>query len=591
MPLKVEVIEPKDSVAKRRVVALIRVSTAEQGRDDRGGIPRQRSVIEDTIRRKNLECLRIYEIHACSGTEVLRNPEIQEILKIVSTGVGLVVADLDRLFRPTEPADYVILQVFKDSGSIIFSGETEYNLADKDSALFASMRSAYSAYEIQLFKDRVHKTNEGKRREGKCPTNKLTWPLGLSFDRETQKWIWNERAPDVAKIFQSFLEDTANYSELGRRFNLTSATIRNTLSRRIYATGERIISQKRGEKRFSRTGNVYRAKVNRAPRDVIKVKIINPIIPIEQFNLVQQRISETRFNHHESRKRGEVFNYGAGVARCGHCSEIFLYSSGKRRTGQRGSQAFCKRNYYLYRDKLGGCRQPNLRSPDLDSLIDAFTTSILRDAGTLARVIDQSLQRTREVVHQFPQPTVESQLAALQKKSIRILEAYESGILTLEELRSRRDALKVKVASLQRRPEHQETSRDISVEEFARKVVRGAFRFKRMMDRREKKAVILSLFSEIYVKDRSVIAFKFRENFVVGDQETLGAGFSTPPIHLPEPFTLEPADPLPEGTRRCSCCRTIFPTAEFYPRKGQCRRCIAVKAHEAYLRRRSVVSA
>lgn len=168
MPAEGQLSEVHDRIAKRRVVALIRVSTAEQGRDDRGGIPRQRAVIEDTIQRKNLECLRIFEIHACSGTEVLRNSEIQEILKIVSTGVGLVVADLDRLFRPTEPADYVILQVFKDSGSIIFSGETEYNLANKDSALFASMRSAYSAYEIQLFKDRVRAAHREKgRRDGR----------------------------------------------------------------------------------------------------------------------------------------------------------------------------------------------------------------------------------------------------------------------------------------------------------------------------------------------------------------------------------------------------------------------------------------
>jgi site-specific DNA recombinase len=575
--------------APREVVGLIRVSTADQARDDRAGIARQRRVIEDTIQRKNLRCRRIYEIQDCSGTDVLRNPDIQEILRIVSNGgVGLVLADLDRLFRPSEPSDYKILQVFKDSGSIIFSGDTEYDLANKDSALFANIRSAISGYELQLIKERAHGAKEAKRRAGKCPTNELTLPLGLSFDRQTEKWSWNERARDVIEIFRSFLEDTTtNYSELGRRFNLTSATIRNILSRPLYSSGDRTISQKRGEKRISRTGKAYRAKVNRAPEEVINAKIVDPIIPIEQFNLAQQRIAETRFNHHENRKCGEVFNYGAGVARCGHCSEIFLYSSGKRRSGQRGSQVFCKRNYYLYRDKLGGCQQPNLRSRDTDFLIEKFTTRILRNAETLTQILDQSLQRTRQVVHPFPQTTIESQLTVLHQKSKRILDAYEGGALTLEELRTRREALKTQIASLQRRPDNQEPQRDIPVEEFARKVVRGAFRFKRMTDRKEKKAIILSLFSEIYVKDRSIIAFKFREDFGTDNQVKLGAGFSMPPIHLPEPFTLEPADPLPKGMRRCSCCRKISPAADFYPRKGQCRACIAVKAHEAYLRRRT----
>jgi hypothetical protein len=159
--------------------------------------------------------------------------------------------------------------------------------------------------------------------------------------------------------------------------------------------------------------------------------------------------------------------------------------------------------------------------------------------------------------------------------------------LTLEELRSRREAIKVQIAAIQRKPDDRKHEHDIPVEEFVRKVVRGAFRFKRMTDRKEKKAIILSLFSEIYVKDRSVIAFKFREDFGVVDQVKLGAGFSTPPIHLPEPFTLELADPLPQGMRRCSGCRKISPATDFYPRKGQCRDCIAVKAHAAYFRRRS----
>src|SRR5437899_3955825 len=113
------IVDPKPAVTpRRRVVALIRVSTADQGRDDRGGIPRQRRVIEQTIATKNLDCLRIYEISDCSGTQVLHNRDVQEILQLISSKVvtGLVVADLDRLFRPAEPTDYAILQSFKDTG-------------------------------------------------------------------------------------------------------------------------------------------------------------------------------------------------------------------------------------------------------------------------------------------------------------------------------------------------------------------------------------------------------------------------------------------------------------------------------------------
>ena len=588
VPAKPQSASSIETSTPREVVGLIRVSTADQARDDRAGIARQRQVIEQTVLQKNLRCRRIYEITDCSGTDVLRNPDIQEILNIVSTGVGLVVADLDRLFRPSEPADYVILQVFKDSGAIIYSGDTEYDLANKDSALFANIRSAISGYELQLIKERAHGAKEAKRRAGKCPTNYLTLPMGLSYDRDAEKWQWNDRAHTVTEIFRTFLEETQNYSELGRRFGVCPATIRNVLSHPIYATGRRVISQKRGDKRISRTGKVYRAKVKRAAAEVIDAKILEPIIAMEDFDRVRQRVLETRHNHHEIRKRNAAVNYGTGVLRCGHCSETFYCSSGKRRSGNRSGQYFCKRNYYVYVDTLGKCIQPNLRQPEIDALIEKFTIRML-NAETLTRIIDQSLQRTREVVHQFPQQTSELQLAALTRIDKRWLDAYAAGAISLEELRSQREAIKTQIASLQRRTSDQEDRHDISTEQLVRKVVRGAFRFKRMTDRKEKKAIILALFSEIYVKDHSIIAFKLRDDLHVDGNAKLGAGFSTPPIHLPTPFTLAPLDPLPDGMRRCSSCKNVFPAVEFYPRKNQCRRCIATKAHTAYLRRRAEV--
>jgi hypothetical protein len=54
---------------------------------------------------------------------------------------------------------------------------------------------------------------------------------------------------------------------------------------------------------------------------------------------------------------------------------------------------------------------------------------------------------------------------------------------------------------------------------------------------------------------------------------------------LCSPDCIEP--PLPEGMKRCSFCRTVRPKSDFYSRKNQCRSCIATRAHNAYLRRRS----
>jgi hypothetical protein len=173
-----------------------------------------------------------------------------------------------------------------------------------------------------------------------------------------------------------------------------------------------------------------------------------------------------------------------------------------------------------------------LRQSEADALIDAFTIRTLTNAETLTQIIDQSLQRTREVIHPFPQANADSQVTALKQKDNRCLDAYEVGAMTLNELRVRRETIKTQIASLQRRTNDQEQPRDVSTEEFARKIVRGAFRFKRMTDPKEKKAIILSLFQDLYIKDRSIIAFKFRDDFELRAQQEPGDGFATTPIHL-----------------------------------------------------------
>ncbi len=548
-------------------------------------------MIEDTIKRKNLDCLRIYEISDLSGTRVRHHPDIQEILRLVATKVvtGLVVADLDRLFRPDEPTDYAILQNFKDTGAIIYSGDTEYDLGSKDGMLFSGIRSAISAWELGLMKERQKGACEAKRRMGHCPTNAL--PLGVSFDRQRLRFYYNEKIATVIELFRLYDSGVRNYHELERRTGVHHRTAYNLLRNPIY-TGWRVIDEKRGEKVVSRTGKAYRKKVKRSADEIIRVTVINtPAVSQECFDRVQASIRQTTFNHHETRKRNDTCNLGTGLARCGYCAETFYSSSGRRTTGQRSGQYFCKRNYYLYRDQLGGCSQPNLRQPELDALIRAFAVKTLTNADTLTAIINDSVRRAKETISAFPVDAT-AEIDSLRRNDKRLLDAFAAGgAISIDELRDRRSAIRTQIEAISRRNTDGNARRELGIEELAKKVVRGAFRLKRLNnDPHAQKTIILAAFSEIFVKDRSIIAFKFREDFGVGNQVKLGAGFSTPPIHLPEPFTLQPTDPLPEGTRRCSCCRTVRPATEFYPRKGQCRRCIAIKANTAYLRRRLTVA-
>ena len=571
---------------KRRVVGLVRVSTSQQATDDRGGIPRQRRVIEQTIKNKNLDCLRVYELADVSGTDVIRNPTVIEVLQLVRSGVvtGLVVADLDRLFRPSEPTDYAILQVFKDTGAIIFSGDSEYDLRQKDSALFANIRSAISGFELALMRERQQGACEAKRRAAKCPTNHLTLPTGVSYDRKTETWGWNERAPDVVEIFRLFGSGTRSYTDIGRKFGLSNQTVRNILKNRIY-TGVREITQKRGPKRVSRTGKTYRVKVDRPKEDVIVNKVLEPIVTEEAFERCQQFIAQVRFNHHESRKNSGNFNLASGIAFCGHCGERLLCSTGQRRSGKRHGQYFCKSNYYLYRDKLGGCQQPNVSQPEVDQLVEQFAVRTLRDGKTLEAIITHSLRRDSQVIHAFPSDAGNAQAAALRRKEKRLLDAYQDGIIELEELRTRREAIRHQITELERQNAKADATEDAGMEDFVRKVVRGALRLSRITDPKEKKTLIQGLFSQVFLRGDSIVSFKFQPDLHIPGSDGQAANL---PIQLETPFRLrEPEPSVPARHQRCSCCHEAKKDTEFYPRKCECKACISQKAKLAHQRRKA----
>jgi DNA invertase Pin-like site-specific DNA recombinase len=141
-----------------RVVSLVRVSTEGQAAEGRAGLERQREVIRRTIRAKNLNCIAHHELIDVSGTAVASDPVIKDIFRSILDGTisGVVVADLDRLYRPDEPQSFAVLQVFKDMGAKIYSGDAEYDLRTKDGLLFSSIRGAIAGFELGLIKERLH---------------------------------------------------------------------------------------------------------------------------------------------------------------------------------------------------------------------------------------------------------------------------------------------------------------------------------------------------------------------------------------------------------------------------------------------------
>lgn len=157
------------------VAEILRVSTEEQAADTRASLDRQRTIeVKGLYRALTIE-LRV------SGTVAVYHPEMRRVLAMISEGTirGIVCSDLDRLFRPNQPQGFAVLQVFQDMDAKIYTGDSDYDLRTSSGLLQYSIWGAIAGFELSLIRERLQGAKEAKRRQGKCPTNAYTLPLGI----------------------------------------------------------------------------------------------------------------------------------------------------------------------------------------------------------------------------------------------------------------------------------------------------------------------------------------------------------------------------------------------------------------------------
>jgi DNA invertase Pin-like site-specific DNA recombinase len=491
-----------------------------------GRYERQREVIDRTIKFKNLNCLKIYEIADVSGTNVRNAPEIQEILRLVENRnvSGVVVADLDRLLRPDRFEDFSLLQVFQDSGAILYCGSTELDLSTKDGFLTGGIRASIAGFELRLIKERMLGAKEEKRRQGKCPSAAHTLPLGVAYDRKAGKFHY---APEVAKVAEAFrLVDEVgitNYCELSRRTGIHHRTLHNLLRNPIYI-GIRRYDKKCGKEKYTGVNGRQsgRKKVLRSATEVIEVRVIErPAVDPSRFQRVQDIIGGIRNGWHRLRQDDKTINLAVGIAYCGYCGDRLYCSSGKRKGHKRQGYYFCKRNHYLFREKLGGCQMRPIPQPVLDETLRKFTAERLGDPEVVKAIARHHFQSKNANSIFTSQPGPADLVEQLNKKLTRWSEAYDKGAIDLDEFSKR-------IADIQRQIEVVKAMKPIPAfdgdeaawNEVLRLLVLGARAFARLKDRKLQRQTVVQLLARVTFKDEKLTSFQLNRQFLANCRQT-----------------------------------------------------------------------
>ena len=505
----------------KRVLELIRVSTESQAGDDRSFIPAQHSVNQRTANAYGLTIVRSIEISDVSGAAVLLAPEIQELLLLMADPEihGVVAREFSRLMRPENFADYALLQAFADTRTLLYLPEGPIDFASKTGRLMGTIRAAIAGMERTEILERIWSAKEEKRRTGGFGQSRICLPFGVTYN---DVWSFNGDAERVREAFRLMLGGEVSYTEIGRRVGIASFNLRNILRNPIY-TGWRVIDKKRDTSasgkyptRNGRQGD--RRKIMRAPEDVIRVKVMEPLVSESDFAQVQHILDVKKSHHWRTREGYESrFTY-RGLLLCAVC-EGLVYTK------------FRRADYYVCKARHIGhtCVSGYMRRERLEAQLD----SVFADDLTSPRYLRQIEREMKKARPQVDTERMESQLRSLTTKRQRILDSYFEGVIDSSERDARlaatdREQKAVSVILAKQNPAKVET-------DLLAKVFGTFLRFKKLAPQ-QKRRLLTAIAPEI----------------VVADYQVKGLYFSTGVNHLGMDFLTPERIYLPLYSRRCA---------------------------------------
>ena len=414
------------SETKTRCIELIRVSTAGQAAADRASIPAQRAVNRQTAARYDLDIVRTIQIADVSGANVLRSPEMQELLRLIQEPQigGVVAREFSRLMRPDNYDDLGLLQRFVDSRTDIYLPEGRVDPSD---LLLTMVRAGVAGKERKEMLERAWSAKEEKRKRGELAQSKIVLPFGVGY--EAGKFYYKPEAERVREAFRRFLAGEQNYSTLARYVGVTPRGMHVIMRNHIW-TGWRVIDKKRDPSSAGRYSGqdgrqADRRKIRRKEEDIIRLQVIEePLISEADFAVVQELMNRKQARHWRSRTRQPRFIY-TGFLTCSRCGEI-IYS------------AKVRNDYYICKKRRLGhaCETGYMKREKLEQILDQLFGSQLMDPAFLERCVQTAVSQrsASRSAHQIQRLT--AAVHALRKKRERLIESYVDGVIE----RSQRDS-------------------------------------------------------------------------------------------------------------------------------------------------------
>lgn len=469
-----------------------RVSSAKQQLNE--NIASQVAAIEEYARQHDYQISpqHVYKDDGFSGARLDR-PALDRLRDAVAQGEveAVLILAPDRLARQFA-YQYIVVEEFERAGCAVVFTSHNFGSSPADRML-REMTGVFAEYERALITERGRRGRLYHARQGQLWMKE--GPYGYTYLPRTgdcpSKLVINEAEAEVVRmIFRWLIEEQLSAYQINERLyelgihtrhgkeRWGSGTIINLLHNPVY-TGIFYYNKKQyvpGKRRNMPGAGLPRkhhsSRVIRPKEEWIPIQVPALLEP-ETWDLARAQLQR---NKERAPRNNKKFDYLLkGLLVCGCCQ--------LRMHGHAGNPATRIRRYLCSHKEShhAGAKCPNrtVQADMIEDLVWQAVSDLLRHPQVLLEQYQQRQEGDYGTLEQQEQQRLKRRLASLQRENQRLIDAYQSGIIELHDLKERRERIAEECRRLEERwsaleQQQQEQQRQAAlattVEEFCRTI-------------------------------------------------------------------------------------------------------------------------
>jgi site-specific DNA recombinase len=409
----------------------------------------------------------VFKDEGYSGAVLVR-PGLERLRDLASEGqiATVLVYSPDRLSRKYAYQVLLIEEFARHGVEVEFLNSPKAQTPEDH--LLVQFQGMIAEYERAQIAERTRRGKRHRAKEGSV--NVLSGaPYGYRYMKKSETTaayyeIVDAEATIVREVYRRYTEETQSISAIVRWLNETEiptrkgispwerttvwAMLRNPAYRGMACFGKTELAPRKRLTRSLRQRGGYspRVSANRERPQSEWLQIPVPALVSEvSFALAQEQLEKNK--HHAARRTIEP-TLLQGMLACQDCGYAYYRTS--TRTSSRKIYYYRCLGSDDYRYPEGRrCQNRPIRQDYLDDLVWGHVVHLLEDPSLIRAEIDRRVQAMTEMLPtKRRQETIAKELTRVQNSLVKLLDAYQESVLTLEELRQRLPPLRKREETL-----------------------------------------------------------------------------------------------------------------------------------------------